>query len=612
MIHWKVFINSIDESSCFELSHGVKIQVKETDNLVFAVKMNAEDLSLRGSPTVVVGDIPLIMIVDENIIDDGYNFISDEAIYSNGSRCFYNFFGESEVTLYFDNKFDDAVTVTFDILARAENATLADEMLNFLTSNYEDAIAICFSRSRKGADLIGEDGHKFNKIDAIEKAISYLNDSVYKFLRERKSSINNELVLSENGQPTGPDSVYWALTNLDKLSPANQDDVNIYFNNRGYHYEKLPKEISTSNYDVYENRVINSFLASAEGFLYQLKEQYSVSDATHYYTDNSEYVRFDHTMAKFSRMALDVKMKEVEALIVKVVNIRFLFLKIIPSKYKIAAPPRMTSYAATRHHYREAFHLIEKCYRAQAPDFSKNKLLLGLKNLSIIYELAALLMLHKSIENIFDTKISVQNFRQHADTNPFGGIEVERPEGIINNYFLFESEKFLIELLYEAKIYPYSPNSRPGDLIDTSNTYGSIKYGRHHFCPDFILKVTSKEWGNSFTAILDAKFKDLNTVKDYDIDKLTNKYLLNIHSVDASGGLKMSPVDILIVLFAHDKRGNVLRRVAPRHCLTGQFPVFPQSTAIALHPRDLSILEEHLTSLKKLISNGADVRFSNT
>lgn len=124
--------------------------------------------------------------------------------------------------------------------------------------------------------------------------------------------------------------------------------------------------------------------------------------------------------------------------------------------------------------------------------------------------------------------------------------------------------------------------------------------------------MTSKEWGNVFTAILDAKFKDLNTVKNYDIDKLTNKYLLNIHSVGADGGLKMSPVDILIILFAHDKSGRILRRVAPRHCLTGHFPVFPQSTAIALHPRDSSILEEHLISLKKLISNGADVRFANT
>lgn len=612
MIHWKVFINSIDDDSCFDLFDGVKIQIKETDRLVFVVNMNAEEFSLRGAPTVVVGDIPLIMIDNNHINDDDYNFISNEPIYSNVSKYFYNFFGESEVSLYFDNQYNDAVTVTFDILARAENATLADEMLSFLTSNYEDAIVICFSRSRKGADLTGEDGHNFNKINAIEKTISYLNDSIYKFLRERKSFVNNELILSENGQPTGPDSVYWALTNLDKLSPANQEDVNIYFNNRGYHYDKLPKEISINNYDVYENRVINSFLASAEDFLYQLKEQYGVSDAAHYYTDNSEYVRFDHTMTKFTRMALDVKMKEVEALIVKVVNIRTLFLKVIPSKYKVAVPPRMTSYAATRHHYREAFNLIERCYRAQAPDFSQNKLLLGLKNLSVIYELATLLMLHKTIEKVFDVGISVQNFRQHADYNPFGGIEVESPEGIINNYFLFENEKFLIEVLYEAKIYPYSIKSRPGDLIDTSNTHGSEKYGSHHFCPDFILKVTSKEWGNVFTAILDAKFKDLNTVKNYDIDKLTNKYLLNIHSVGADGGLKMSPVDILIILFAHDKSGRILRRVAPRHCLTGHFPVFPQSTAIALHPRDSSILEEHLISLKKLISNGADVRFANT
>lgn len=602
MIKWKVYINSLDETACVYLAHGEKIQVKETDKLVFEVCMDTDDFSLQGAPTVVVGDIPLLMTLQESTKQDFYIFSSKELISSHGARYFYNFFGESEVTLYFDNTFSDPISTTFDILARKENAIIANEMLSFLTENLDDALAICFSRSKKGADLLGNDEHKFNKIDAINQAFDYLSSAVHLFLRERKSHIQTDLVLSENGAPTGPDSVYWALTNLDRLSPANQDSVNIYFNNRGFHYEQLPKEISFEDYDVYENRVINTFLVNVVNFLHSLKSEYSTRAEFHESPSHSDYVRFDHTMAKFSRMVLEVKIKEIDALIIKASELRRVYLKVMPSKIKVSAVPRMTSYVVKHSHYKEAFSKIEKCYRTHAPDFSDNKLLLGLKNLSIIYELTTLILLHREIENVFQASLTVQNFRSHAESNPFGGIDAERPEGVINNHFVFSSSAFLIDLLYEAKIYPYSADSKPGDLIDTSNTNGSALYGKHHFCPDFVMKVTSKDKGFTFTAILDAKFKDLSTIKEYDMDALTNKYLMNIHSVGDNGKLKISSIDMLIILFAHTKSGTLLRRVAPRHCLTGQHPVFPQSTAIALNTVDVTLLNEHLLGIKKVVT----------
>lgn len=602
MIKWKLYINAIDEPSCVYLEHGERIQIKETDRLSFVIHMDTDDLSINGAPTIVVGDIPLVMVLQENTHQDFYVFTSKESITSHGSKYFYNFFGESEVTLYFDNTYAELVTVNFDILARKENALLANDMLCFLTDHLEDAITICFSRSKRGGDLLGDDEHNFNKIDAINQTFDYLSRAVHLFLRERKSQVQSDLILSENGAPTGPDSVYWALTNLDRLSPANQDSVNIYFNNRGYHYEQVPKEISLENFDVYENRVINTFLINSVNFLNSLKDEYRTNIEFPQNPLNSDYVRFDHTMAKFSKMVLDVKIKEIDILLAKASELRGVYLKIIPSKIKKIAIPRMSSYVIRHSHYKEAFSLIEKCYRTNAPDFSNNKLLLGLKNLSIIYELTTLLLLHREIENVFQTSLASQNFRVHAESNPFGGIDAERPEGSINNHFVFSSSEFLIDLLYEAKIYPYSANSKPGDLIDTSNTHRSAIYGKHHFCPDFVMKVTSKEKGLSFTVILDAKFKDVNTIKEYDMDILTNKYLMNIHSIDNNRKVTMSSVDMLIILFAHARMGSILRRVAPRHCLTGQYPVFPQSTAIALHTSDVSLLNEHLSSIKKVVT----------
>ncbi|MOA11945.1 hypothetical protein D3C78_1319070 [compost metagenome] len=82
---------------------------------------------------------------------------------------------------------------------------------------------------------------------------------------------------------------------------------------------------------------------------------------------------------------------------------------------------------------------------------------------------------------------------------------------------------------------------------------------------------------------------------------------MNIHSVGDDGRVKISSIDMLIILFAHTKSGSLLRRVAPRHCLTGQYPVFPQSTAIALHTGDVSLLHEHLLSIREIVSGGESI-----
>ncbi|MCW2106353.1 UNVERIFIED_ORG: hypothetical protein M2402_003531 [Rahnella aquatilis] len=602
MIQWQVYINELDNSVCFDINQGDRIQIREVDRLLFTVRLSSEEFSTKGAPTIVVGDIPLLMIA-ENITNNEFTFTSSEPITSHKSKYFYNFFGESEVTLFFDNEYDSAVTATFDILARKENANMANEMLGFLTDNLVDAVAICFSRSKNGADLSGTEGYKFNKLDAISNAADFFSDSIINFSRDNKYILNSDMTLSEQGQPTGPDSIYWALTNLDKLSPASHNDVNIYFNNRGYYFEKQPKEIITKDTDVFENRVINTFLMQSELFLFDLINEYKINNFIEASIFDTEYVRFDHTMSKFSRIALDVKIKEIEKLINRVRGLRKIYLKIIPSKVRGVFLPKITSYVAKKTHYRNAFQHIEKYYKSHAPKFNNNKMLLGLKNLSIIYELTSLLILHKIIQEVFEVNVSMQNYRYHAEDLPFGGVDKERPSGVINNHFLFSSNEYQIELLYEAKIYPYSSSSQPGDFIDTSNTYGSSRYGKHHYCPDFIVKIYSKKWGRPFTLILDSKFKDLNSIKEYDINSLTNKYLLNIHCVGNDGRLLMSPVDMLIILFAHEKNGNLLRTVSPRHCITGKYPVLPQSTALVFHTRETELLKNHLIGLKNTMNS---------
>jgi len=600
MIAWSVQIYSGEKEYKLNLSHGDRYEIKETDKLVFQIIMDEAEFTKLGSPSLIIGDIPTEFIMAESSPEGELHFISSEPAYSYKSRYFYNFFGESEASIIFENSDTTLLVVTFDILARKENAYLAEEMLSFLSNNIDDAISICFSRSKNSASLLGEDGNKFSKYDAVMLTVDYLSKTLPTFARDKKANWKQEIIISQNGQPTGPESVYWALTNLDKLSPSTVDDYNIYYNNRGYHFDEQPKEILIDDTNVFENIVINSFLHNAEKFLSKLITHYmEYSEMERGYSE-SEYVRFDHTMSKYAKMALKLRVKEIKNNHSRIKSLIHKYNRIIKSQISPNLLPRITSFVAKKLHYREAFRLINIANLASSPIFDDTKLLFGLKNLSIVYEITSLIMLHKSLRNVFSVELSLQSFRQHTEMESFGGVAISRPSSAINNHFMFSGELFQIELFYEPKIYPLSNNSRPNDLIDTSNTNASTTYGKHHFCPDFVMKIHSKAWRKSLTIILDAKFKDANSVKQYDIPNLTMRYLMNIHSL--SSNYTIVPIDLLIILFAHKKTGSLVKTVSSKHCLNGSHPVLPQVMGTLFIPSE-NTLDDKLQSLVQHYNN---------
>ena len=107
--------------------------------------------------------------------------------------------------------------------------------------------------------------------------------------------------------------------------------------------------------------------------------------------------------------------------------------------------------------------------------------------------------------------------------------------------------------------------SKVGDLVDTSDTRRTRRYGQHHFCPDFIIKINSNKWLKPVTIVLDSKYKNSDTIKKFDMTDLTQKYLLNIHQIGEGMSLGVSPIKLLLIIFAHNSRGNYIRTVAAKH-----------------------------------------------
>ncbi|TDB55815.1 nuclease domain-containing protein [Photorhabdus khanii] len=600
MIRWEMFINSISDGEVVDLRINNKYQITELDHILFQVSLSEDDIEKNGIPIIIIGDTSLELIFSHSENSEKI-YTSIEPLNSHHSRYFYNFFGESQVSLYIGTQYAPIYSVTFDILARRENATLANIMLEYLTENLEDIVSICFSKSRKIASFDEDNIFNFSKLEIIKETVNYLTQHLPLFMIEHRHALEPKLILSKQGQPTGPDSIMWALYNLDQLSPANNEDANIFYNNRGYSFNELPKETLKENTDIYENKVIHAFLKQANVFLMMFKESLISPKDKIQSLETNEFIQFNHTMSKYADLALIKKAKKIENLISTLEKTRLLFNKKIPSTASIGIVPKVTPYVAKHNHYRKTFYLIEQYHHAPTPSFIGKELFSGLKNLSIVYETTVLILLHEIIQESYKVQLIEQNYRLHSEELPFGGVKIERPINEINNYFLFKNENYDIELFYEAKIFPLSAHSKKGDLVNTSNNIDSNKYGKHHFRPDFIMKVNSKSWKNPLVIILDAKYKDAKTIKEYDINELTRKYLLNIHQVNENMALGMSPVKMLFILFAHNSEETVVRTVAPQHCINGQFPVLPQSIAISVKPNEKNILIEHFIALKEMM-----------
>lgn len=613
MIEWylDIFYGESEVRYDLTLPQESRISIRETSNIRFSVSIEDTEFHNFGTPYLVISDIPVELKFSHN--NDGYRvFESIDPIMSHSSRYFYNFFGESEISLYFDLHTSSAFSShTVSILARRANAELASEMLDHITSKLDDAISICFSRSKVPVGFDDSQTFNFSRLDIIQNAITYLSESLPTFLREHKYTWKPKMEMTERGQPTGPDSIHWVLNNLDKLTPASVDDANLVYNNRGYRLDMLPKESIVKERNVYENQVIHTFLHNMILLLIDIKEQYSIETLVHGNdVVDLEYVRFDHTMSKFTQLALAHKVNQIDSLMIAIEQLKRVFKSKLPASLVPGIQPRVTSYVAKHLHYRNTFLLIDKCYKAPSPSFEGASLLLGLKNLSIVYETSSLLLLHESIKRCFAVKLDEMSYREHSEFHPFGGVHKIRPQGKVNNYFRFDSELFTIELFYEPKIYPFSKNSSEGDIVDTSYSRRN-KYGLHHFCPDFVLKIKSQEWAKPATIILDSKYKDASTIKQYDINTLTQKYLLNIHQVNSNGRLGVSAVNLLLLLFPHSRNGNVVRTVARQHCLDGEYPLLPQSSAILVKPTEAELLDDHLSSFIKVMNEEAKIVANN-
>jgi hypothetical protein len=306
MIRWSFHVSRFNSSTTYTPKDDQIIQLNETDEIEFEVSM-PPDYREHGEPYLVIGDVPL-ELEPKLITDTSRIFTSLIATTNHKNQHFYNYFGESEVLLRFKDTNTVSHGVKVDIKARPANASLAASMLKYISENMSDMLALCFSKSSVGGQLHDDYKSSIHKLSLLQSIMAFMIKNKGSFIREYKFDWQHDIEITENGTPTGPDSIYWLLHNLDNIQPSDKVGANLKINSRLYTTEKSPREFLSENADIYENRVIYSFLYAAKMFVSQLiaKCGNDISDKKNIFlvTDKTEnYISFEHALKSYQRFA---------------------------------------------------------------------------------------------------------------------------------------------------------------------------------------------------------------------------------------------------------------------------------------------------------------------
>tara|TARA_R110001583_G_C5661833_1_gene409722 strand:+ start:3692 stop:5518 length:1827 start_codon:yes stop_codon:yes gene_type:complete len=587
MITWSFHVSRQHLSEKFTPKDGQILQLNETDIIRVEVSIPI-DAKEYGEAYLLIGDVPVEMIC-ESITDNKLVLISVSDPNIQRNQHFYNYFGESEISLCFRDNAEVAYHITVDIKARPANAQLASSMLKYISDNMNDMLMLCFSKSFIGGDFNDDQKGTMQKISLLQKIMSYMISNKGIFIRDHKFDWKNNVEITVNGSPTGPDSVFWMLQNLDRIEPSDKQSANLKINERLYKSDRSPREYISENPDVYENRVIYSFLNAAKFFVTNLIkksfENLTEENGKYLVTDNSEsYVSFEHALKNYRKSIISHHISELRQLTKSIDSFIHLYKKVLGIKLINGLPPRMTPYVLSRPSYRNLFEQVHKWYLAGTPNLAKEQLLMGLRNLSSIYELVSLHMIHSTIKKEFNIELKEKSYRYYDDYLPFKGDEKNRPDDLPYNYFFYEIGALSIELFFEPRIYIYRDNvTQIGDLINVSNK--SSTFGKHYYLPDFIVRFNHDDWTESLVNVLDSKYTDQRNILRYALPDTEGKYLHEIFQVKDGGKLKSSPIKSLLLLYAHGSNA-IASKLNRRHRVDGDMPVYPQGAGLKLTPND--------------------------
>jgi hypothetical protein len=422
--------------------------------------------------------------------------------------------GATEIIYRSDNICGDEIEhIDFDVYANKTTAAQARRMILYLASRHENLIASCFSRTthRSGALPEGK-AHPEMLLSAAERFLVLVQERRIELvhqMRERLVPQRVPLWQSHPGAHLDPADV---LANLDALVPCSGEGE-VVLRGRPYVLSNIHVLELQPTRDVVENRIILGGLYSIQRRIMALLDELNV------YEDcfaQGEIVGYESLQRLSLTLTAGAMIRRANAIVRQSANLIRLFEQQFGITFAGELAPVMTAYARTSRVYRDIYAQLSAWYALGAPALGSVHFLLKLRSLSKIFELYTLFHAIEELQRLGWVGETMQGHSEFGE---------QVPQSIT-----FAQGEDRLTMMYEPKILPPSAPLRHMQLVDMRHTGSG---DRSLWTPDYVLRLARP--GFVRYLILDAKYSKRDTVENYSLPSLYEKYYrdMAVYDVDA-------------------------------------------------------------------------------
>ena len=351
-----------------------------------------------------------------------------------------------------------------------------------------------------------------NSIQQFLRGIPF--DKFYKLLPTDK------IMTWESADNLSENSSLWIAENINLLEASNIYNENHFLIlNRPFQSKTVLAEFLYKDTDVYENQLLHWFVNEINHFL---NDSLQLIDSKYEEYLSKEHLNFKHHIYQryFRRLqGLIVDLKSVFQSVKLVLNEE---LPVKREEIGLFETQRIES----KLHYFNVYQDILKWIENKQVNHFPDLLFSGLKDVSKLYEIFCLF-------KICDTLVADLGFiaHQRQDSNNVS-------QFVLEDYFANKTE---VDSIYTFKKGEMSINLYY-ELLPVSLT-SIAKIGNREFKPDFILEITTDDEEKHYI-VLDAKYKKVGNIENYDYAELGLKYL---HGIGPKKGGKFNALGLIII-----------------------------------------------------------------
>lgn len=519
-------MSSFDFSKCAAVFEDGSYEIFFECNQHNKIDVESIAVCVNGEP---VGKIELN---PDTVVVKGYTKYEKENYAAQPFLLHYDLVVVSFILLFVDGSSKEYFTDFLLCVSKSqEDATNIQNMLQELIAFDDSQVGEwIFSDGKRGTSNSLHEG-KWNKhaykslssyIQLLEQVIAcYKNNYAY-FRMQGKHTIKqaSALVSYEKVKKISRDSFNWIMQNADQLANVPYS-IGVQYQGKNYLPYHIKTDASRKSWDVYENRVVISFLHTA---LLNAKQIFG---------------EFDRDVLNEERIVSRIHgsfPKEYCAPIITIKSLQISFCRILLGKLNhsidtlqnlytqyetlfdvqtsmLTTFPRKTSTFCEIKPYAQVFKIIVCWFQYGEYSLGKERLILQVKTLDKLFEYYCLLQLLKLLADNGYQKADIKNpafkyYYKSADGH------YQNEQDVANTYVL--SRNHITATLY------YQPVISAFDFENGLTLYRTTSK-KGYYTPDFVLKFSFSEHDEEYI-IFDAKFANRNSITNFRLPEVIRKY----------------------------------------------------------------------------------------